>query len=105
MEPDLITLQEVDEYYFPILVEQLGRRDFKGHFQTHRPGTNGLATFYNTKRFQLEKAISYGFNEILGKMYNLSQFKNSNFYNQRIVQFTMLTSLETGKPLVVGMLK
>ena len=104
MEPDLITLQEVDEYYFPILVEQLGRRSFKGHFKLHRPGTNGLATFYNTKRFKLEKEMSYGFNEILGKMYNLSQFKNSR-HNQRIVQFTMLTSLKTGKPLVVGMLK
>ena len=95
----------MDEYYFPILVEQLGRRNFKGHFKSHHLRLNGLATFYNTKKFKLEKAMSYGFNEILSKMYNLSQFKNSNFYNQRIVQFTMLTSLKTGKPLVVGMLK
>ena len=49
--------------------------------------------------------MSYGFNEILSKMYNLSQFKNSNFDTEKIAQFTMLTSLETGKPLVVGMLK
>ena len=103
MEPDIISLQEVDPFYFEILPKELGFRDFQGHFQAHTPGSHGLATFYNTKKFKLGKMMTYGFNEILGSMYNLSQFKNSNRHNQRIAQFTMLIVLETGKSLAIGM--
>ena len=99
-----MSLQEVDEFYFPILVEELRGLDLDGVFQKHREhSTQGLATFYNTKKFKMEKTVSYRFNEILAKLIDLDKFRNSNKHNQRIVQLTMLRELETGKHLAVGL--
>ena len=99
-----MSLQEVEEFYFLLLVEELHGLDLDGVFQKHHEyTTQGLATFYNTKKFKMEKTVSYRFNEILAKLIDLDKFRNSNKHNQRIVQLTMLRELETGKHLAVGL--
>ena len=96
-------MQEVETPYFAILEEELGQSGFKGIHKLHYESIrNGLATFYNTKRFKMEKSVTYNFNELLAKLFVLSQFEHENKYSQRVVIFSHLTEVKTGKSIVIG---
>ncbi len=96
-------MQEVETPYFAILEEELGQSGFKGIHKLHYESIrNGLATFYNTKRFKMEKSVTYNFNELLAKLFVLSQFEHENKYSQRVVIFSHLTEIKTGKSIVIG---
>jgi hypothetical protein len=105
LKPGIINMQEVDTPYFSVLEEELGQSGFKGSHEPHFKGKNGLATFYNTKRFRLEKIVTYNFNELLSNLFDLSQFDKNNKFNQRVVIFSHLTEVKNGKSLVVGMVQ
>ena len=96
-------MQEVEGPYFAVLEEELGELGFKGIHKSHYRGLNGLATFYNTRRFKIEKSTIHHFNDLLAKLFDLKQFEKSNRYNERIVIFSHLVEIRTGKSLVVGM--
>ncbi|CAB4040281.1 Hypothetical predicted protein, partial [Paramuricea clavata] len=101
LKPDIINMQEVDTPYFSVLEEELGQSGFEGSHEPHFKGKNGLATFYNTKKFRLEKIVTYNFNELLSRLFDLSQFDKNNKFNQRVVIFSHLIEVKTGKSLVV----
>ena len=96
-------MQEVEEPYFAVLEEELDQLGFEGIHEAHYENINGLATFYNTKRFRMEKSAIYHFNELLAKLFVLEKFKEKNKFNERIVIFSHLIEIKTGKSLVVGM--
>ena len=87
--------------YFAVLEEELDQSGFEGVHEVHYH-QHGLATFYNTKRFKMEKSVVFRFNELLEKIFDLNQFKNKNQHNQRAVTFSHLTEIKTGKSLVLG---
>ena len=102
MDADIINLQEVESPYFAVLEEELGELGFKGIHKPHYGELNGLATFYNTRRFKMEKSIIHHFNDLLAKLFDLKQFEKRNKYNERIVIFSHLVERRTGKSLVLG---
>ena len=95
-------MQEVETSYFAVLEEDLGESGFQGIHEPHYQGQNGLATFYNTQRFKMQKSVSHNFNELLSKLYDLDQFDQRNKFNQRVVIFSHLIEVKTGKPIVIG---
>ena len=95
-------MQEVETAYFTVLEEDLGQSGFKGIQKPHYEGQNGLATFYNTQRFKMQKSVSYNFNELLSKLFDLGQFEKENKYNERVVLFSHLVDIKTGKSIVIG---
>ena len=95
-------MQEVESAYFSVLKEELGEWGFDGVHVLHYEGQNGLATFYNTKRFKIKESVPFNFNELLEKLFKLSQFPENNKYNQRVVVFSHLVDIKTGKSLVIG---
>lgn len=106
LDADIICLQEVDPFYFPHLVKELSVLGYQGIFKRHREdlGSDGLATFYKSKVFKMKESRTYGFNELFGKISDLSQYKTSNRHNQRSAQYTMLQEAESGKQIAVGLL-
>lgn len=82
--------------------EELGQSGFKGVHKPHSVGGNGLASFYSTMKFSLVKSVTYSFNELLAKLFDLDQFTKQNKYNERVVTFTYLTERTTRKSLVLG---
>lgn len=105
LDADILCLQEVDSFYFPYLVNELGNRGYQGIFKDHNEGmqSHGLAMFYKTKKFTMKESNTYGFNDMLGKMCDLNQFKDSNQHNQRFAQYTTLEERQTGKQMAIGL--
>ena len=102
LNPDVINMQEVETSYFAVLQEDLGESGFKGVHKPHYKAQNGLATFYNAQRFKMQKSVTYNFNELLSKIFDLGQFEHENKHNQRVVIFSHLTEVKTGKPIVIA---
>ena len=98
-------MQEVEKSYFAVLQEDLGQSGFEGVQIPHYEGQNGLATFYNVQRFKMQNSVTFNFNELLSKIFNLGQFKHQNKYNQRVVIFSHLIEVKTGKSIVIGIVQ
>lgn len=98
---DVICLQEVDPFYFPHLVKELGTHGYQGMFQSHTSRGDGVATFFRKDKLQLTEYGVFGFNELLGQVIELDKFENENKHNQRLAQYTTLKDRKTGKEVVI----
>lgn len=102
LEPDLINLQEVERSHFSVLADELGQLGFQGVHKVHYEKQHGLATFYKTERFELEKSVSRHFNKLMSKIFKEDQFVDKNKHNERIVLFSHFSDRRTGRSIVVG---
>lgn len=106
LDADIVCFQEVDPFYFPHLVHELGNHGYQGVFKRHFEDTDnsdGVATFFKTKKFTMLESKTYGFNELLGQFCDLNQFKDSNKPNQRFTLYTILQDAQTGKKVAIGL--
>lgn len=103
LDGDIVCLQEVDQFYFPFLLEELGGHGYDGIYKQHDT-EHGLATFYKRTRFEMKSSEVYGFTELLGDLGDVENLlKESNTHNQRYAQYTTLQDLHSGKEVVIGL--
>ena len=98
----MINLQEVERSHFSVLADELGQLGFQGVHKVHYEEQHGLATFYKTERFEMEKSVSRHFNKLMLKIFKEDQFVDKNKHNERIVLFSHFSDRKTGRSIVVG---
>lgn len=109
---DIICLQEVDENIFELdLVPILGSKCLKGNFRKKGTTTEGLATFYDTRRFEIveEAGIHIGsniktlkiFTKLWKKIQNNTKLVDRITERSTTLQVTALRSKDYSEKIIV----